>query len=77
LFPTRQIANRRGRFQREIRFVVPPSGGSVLGKQICFRKTGATDGELIEIAEGVKTGEIIATSNLDKLQTGAIVSSGR
>jgi RND family efflux transporter MFP subunit len=40
-------------------------------------KTGATDGELIEIAEGVKTGEIIATSNLDKLQTGAIVSSGR
>src|SRR5262247_207253 len=30
-------------------------------------KTGATDGDLIEIVEGVKDGEALATSNLDKL----------
>jgi len=40
-------------------------------------KTGATDGELIEIAEGLKEGETVATSNLDKLQTGAAVSGGK
>ncbi|MGH9766688.1 MAG: efflux RND transporter periplasmic adaptor subunit [Blastocatellia bacterium] len=40
-------------------------------------KTGATDGDLIEIAEGVKDGETVATSNLDKLQTGAVVSGGK
>ncbi len=40
-------------------------------------KTGATDGDLIEIVEGVKSGETIATSNLDKLQTGAVVSGGK
>jgi len=39
-------------------------------------KTGKTDGDLIEIAEGVKDGETVATSNLDKLQTGAIVNGG-
>ncbi|MGH9832679.1 MAG: efflux RND transporter periplasmic adaptor subunit [Blastocatellia bacterium] len=40
-------------------------------------KTGAADGDLIEIIEGVKSGETIATSNLDKLQTGAVVSGGK
>src|SRR5262245_30367288 len=40
-------------------------------------KTGATDGDLIEIAEGVKDGEIVASSNLDKLQTGALVGGGK
>ncbi|MCI0524151.1 MAG: efflux RND transporter periplasmic adaptor subunit, partial [Acidobacteria bacterium] len=40
-------------------------------------KTGATDGELIEIVEGVKDGETVATSNLDRLQTGAVVSGGK
>ncbi len=40
-------------------------------------KTGATDGDLIEITEGVKAGETVATNNLDKLQTGTVVSSGR
>lgn len=40
-------------------------------------KTGATDGDLIEIAEGVNAGENVATNNLDKLQTGSVVSSGR
>src|SRR5215468_3197630 len=40
-------------------------------------KTGATDGDLIEIAEGVKDGEIVASSNLDKLQTGAVVNGGK
>ena len=40
-------------------------------------KTGATDGDLIEITEGVKAGENVATNNLDKLQTGSIVSSGK
>jgi RND family efflux transporter MFP subunit len=38
-------------------------------------KTGAIDGDLIEIAEGVKDGETVATSNLDKLLTGAIVNN--
>jgi len=40
-------------------------------------KTGATDGDLIEITEGVNAGENVATNNLDKLQTGSVVSSGR
>ncbi len=37
-------------------------------------KTGQTDGDLIEIVEGVKEGEIVATNNLDKLQSGAAVN---
>ncbi len=40
-------------------------------------KTGATDGDLIEIAEGVKDGETVATSNLDKLLTGVAVNVGK
>ncbi len=40
-------------------------------------KTGATDGELIEVVEGVKSGESVATSNLDKLQTGTAVTGGK
>ncbi|MCG3159909.1 MAG: Multidrug resistance protein MdtA [Acidobacteria bacterium] len=40
-------------------------------------KTGVTDGDLIEIVEGVKSGEAVATSNLEKLQTGAAVSGGK
>jgi membrane fusion protein, multidrug efflux system len=40
-------------------------------------KTGATDGDLIEIVEGVKDGEAVATSNLDKLQTGTAVNGGK
>jgi RND family efflux transporter MFP subunit len=40
-------------------------------------KTGASDGELVEITEGVKSGETVATSNLDKLQTGTVVSGGK
>jgi RND family efflux transporter MFP subunit len=39
-------------------------------------KTGATDGDLIEVVEGVKSGEVVATSNLDKLQDGAVVNGG-
>jgi RND family efflux transporter MFP subunit len=38
-------------------------------------KTGAVDGDLIEIAEGVKDGEIVATSNLEKLLTGVAVNN--
>ena len=37
-------------------------------------KTGVTDGELIEITEGINEGEQVATSNVDKLQQGTIVS---
>ncbi len=37
-------------------------------------KTGTRDGDLIEISEGVRTGESVATNNLDKLQTGTAVS---
>jgi RND family efflux transporter MFP subunit len=40
-------------------------------------KLGASDGDLIEIVEGVKSGEVVATSNLDKLQEGSAVSSGK
>lgn len=40
-------------------------------------KTGASDGDLIEVVDGVKSGEIVATSNLDKLQEGSIVNSGK
>ncbi len=40
-------------------------------------KTGVTDGDLIEIVEGVKDGEVVAASNLDKLQTGTVVNSGK
>jgi len=36
-------------------------------------KTGATDGDLIEITQGIKDGETIATSNTDKLQQGSPV----
>jgi RND family efflux transporter MFP subunit len=39
-------------------------------------KTGATDGDLIEVVDGVKSGEVVATSNLDKLQDGAVVTGG-
>jgi RND family efflux transporter MFP subunit len=40
-------------------------------------KTGAIDGDLIEIAEGVKDGEAVATNNLDKLQTGVDVNGSK
>jgi RND family efflux transporter MFP subunit len=39
-------------------------------------KTGATDSDLIEIVEGLRSGETVATSNLDKLHTGTIVTNG-
>ncbi|MFN0121556.1 MAG: efflux RND transporter periplasmic adaptor subunit [Blastocatellia bacterium] len=37
-------------------------------------KTGVADGSLIEITEGIQSGEKVATNNLDKLQNGAVVS---
>ncbi len=40
-------------------------------------KTGARDGELIEILDGVKSGESVATTNLDKLQEGSVVNGGK
>ncbi len=40
-------------------------------------KTGATDGDLIEITDGVKDGDLVATSNTDKLQQGSAVISGK
>src|SRR5215471_7168934 len=40
-------------------------------------KTGAVNGDLIEIVEGVKDGETVATSNLDKLQSGTAVHGGK
>lgn len=36
-------------------------------------RTGEVDGDMIRIIEGVKDGETVATSNLDKLQQGAAV----
>lgn len=38
-------------------------------------KTGVVDGDLIEIVEGVREGEIVATSNADKLQQGSSVKT--
>ncbi len=38
-------------------------------------KTGLTDGELIEITEGINEGDQVATSNTDKLQSGSIVTT--
>jgi RND family efflux transporter MFP subunit len=38
-------------------------------------KTGEGDGELVEIVSGVNAGEVVATSNLDKLQEGTVVGS--
>jgi RND family efflux transporter MFP subunit len=38
-------------------------------------KIGATDGDLVEVLEGVKTGETVATNNLDKLQDGSVVNA--
>jgi RND family efflux transporter MFP subunit len=40
-------------------------------------KTGGSDGDLIEIAEGLKSGETVATSNQDKLQTGTVINGGK
>lgn len=37
-------------------------------------KTGSSDGDLIEIVEGVKEGDLVATSNADKLQQGSVVN---
>lgn len=45
--------------------------GGAVERQV---KLGNRDGELIEIVEGVKAGELVATSNVDKLHTGAKVS---
>jgi RND family efflux transporter MFP subunit len=36
-------------------------------------KTGEGDGELVEIVSGVNANEVVATSNLDKLQEGTLV----
>jgi len=40
-------------------------------------KTGVSDGDLIEIIEGIREGEIVATSNADKLQQGTVVTGGK
>jgi RND family efflux transporter MFP subunit len=40
-------------------------------------KTGVSEGDLIEIVEGVKSGESVATSNLDKLQEGTVVGGSK
>lgn len=36
-------------------------------------RTGVLNGELIEVSEGVREGEIVATSNTDKLQQGSLI----
>ena len=40
-------------------------------------KTGTSDGDLIEVVAGVKSGESVATSNLDRLQEGSAVNPGK
>lgn len=49
-------------------------GGKATEKLV---KVGAKDGELVEIIEGVESGVSVATSNLDKLQTGTVVTTGK
>lgn len=36
-------------------------------------RTGAIEGELIEIIEGVREGELVVTNNTDKLQSGSLI----
>lgn len=36
-------------------------------------RTGVTEGELVEISDGIRPGEIVATSSIDKLQSGSLV----
>ncbi|NBO65657.1 MAG: efflux RND transporter periplasmic adaptor subunit [Acidobacteria bacterium] len=36
-------------------------------------RTGVSEGELVEISEGVREGELVATSNTDKLQQGSLI----
>jgi membrane fusion protein, multidrug efflux system len=67
MVPQRAVATAAG--QSKV-FVV--ENGKVVERIV---KTGAIDGDLIEIAEGLKDGEIVATSNLDKLLTGATVNN--
>lgn len=38
-------------------------------------RTGVTDGELVEISEGIRAGEIVATSNTEKLQQGSLIKT--
>jgi len=40
-------------------------------------KLGLSQGDLVEVLEGVKAGESVATSNLDKLQEGSAVTAGK
>jgi RND family efflux transporter MFP subunit len=40
-------------------------------------KTGVSDGDLIEVIEGVRSGENVAIGNLDKLQEGSAVNGGK
>ena len=53
-------------------FVFVIENGKAVEKLV---KTGLTDGELIEITEGVNEGDQVATSNTDKLQSGSIVTT--
>lgn len=69
MVPQRAVANVAGLSKV---FVI--ENGKVNEREV---QTGATDGELVEIKEGIKEGEIVATSNLDKLSTGILVNSGK
>jgi multidrug efflux pump subunit AcrA (membrane-fusion protein) len=51
-------------------FVV--EGGQAVERQVTL---GAHDGNLVEIVEGIKTGEVVITSNTDKLQDSLPVST--
>jgi RND family efflux transporter MFP subunit len=65
MVPQRAIANVAGLSKV---FVI--ENGKVSEREV---QTGTTDGELIEIKSGVREGEVVATSNLDKLSTGSLV----
>jgi RND family efflux transporter MFP subunit len=69
MVPQRAVVNAAGLTKL---FVI--ENGSAVERIV---KTGASDGDMIEITEGVKEGESVALSNQDKLQTGVAVAGGK
>lgn len=69
MVPARAIINAAGLFKV---FVI--ENGKAVERMV---KPGLSDGDLVEIVEGIKDGEIVVTSNMDRLQTGVSVTGGK
>jgi multidrug efflux pump subunit AcrA (membrane-fusion protein) len=62
--------------QKAVRYVAGLSKVFVIENGVATErivKTGASDGDLIEVTSGINEGEVVATTNLDRLQTGTRV----